>query len=69
MFPPPCAGLAHSEAAAAYARLHLPSPVEEGVGGLCENLTQAVIPSEARNLALNVSSGRARFLVAYGSSE
>jgi len=28
-------------------------------GSLCENLLQAVIPSEARNLALNVFKGRA----------
>jgi hypothetical protein len=36
---------------------------------LCENLIKGVIPSEARNLALNVFKGRARFLVACGSSE
>jgi hypothetical protein len=36
---------------------------------LSENLIFGVIPSEARNLALNVFKGRARFLVACGSSE
>jgi hypothetical protein len=34
---------------------------------LSENLIFGVIPSEARNLALNVFKGRARFLVACGS--
>ena len=51
------------------APLRYPSSVEEGLRSLCENLIQAVIPSEARNLALNVFNGRARFIVACVSSE